>query len=306
MNQEKPSVPATFVTTINPALIPQLLRDLQEQGFDISVPPHTYFSAKKKGVSCTAYLSGKFTVQGQDRGEFIEFYLEPKVLQDFPVTHGSLGLDLSSRIGIDESGKGDFFGPLCVAGVYGDKETIPKLVEMGVKDSKTLTDSVMAKIGEKIRRTCPHHIVKINPLKYNELIVKFGNLNKLLAWGHATVIELLSEKTGCQRVILDQFANETVVLTAVNRKNLKLDITQRHRGEEDVVVAAASILARCAFVEGLEQLGKQFGIKLPKGASHLTITAGKRFVVEHGQETLRQVGKVHFKTLDAILGKKSQ
>jgi len=309
MNQ---TLPSTFVTTINPSLAPKLMKDLQEQGFTLSTPLHTFFSAKKKGVSCTLYTSGKLMVQGKEMRPFIEFYLEPSILQTFSYTYQEVatadttGLDLTARIGIDESGKGDFFGPLCVAGVYAEGDTIAKLKQIGVRDSKTLTPPMIAKLAQKIREICSYQIVKINPLKYNELIVQFANLNKLLAWGHATAIEQLTGKTGCTRVIIDQFANEHVVLTALKRKKLSLDITQRHRGEEDLVVAAASILARSTFVESLEQLEKEYGMKLPKGASQQTIAAGKRFVASYGQENLKHVAKLHFKTLDAITGKAQQ
>lgn len=302
----EPSQPNIFVTTIDTTLSGKLIHDLKDQGFEISAPPYTHFSAKKKGVSCTLYHSGKLTVQGKDMRQFIEFYLEPTVLKTFTFTHqehyqGSSGLDLTARIGIDESGKGDFFGPLCIAGVFAEGASISRLKQLGVRDSKTLNDSAINKIAENIRKEFAYQIVKINPLKYNELIVQFGNLNKLLAWGHATTIEQLSEKTNCKKVIIDQFANEYVVLNALKRKKLDLDLTQRHKGEEDIVVAAASILARSAFVQGLDQLEKQFGIELPKGASQRTIAAGRQFIRTHGREKLGEVGKLHFKTLDSIL-----
>lgn len=311
MSEKTPSSPSTFVTTVDPSLAKQLIHDLKEQGFEMTIPEYTLFAAKKKGVSCTLYKSGKLTVQGKEMGAFIEFYLEPSILKTFTYTHKNVllevgpdltsGLDLTARIGIDESGKGDFFGPLCVAGVFAEGATITRLKQIGVRDSKTLNPQAIVTLGEKIRKECVHHIVKINPMKYNELIVQFGNLNKLLAWGHATTIEQLSEKTGCKRVIIDQFADERVVLTALKRKKLDLDLTQRHRGEEDIVVAAASILARCAFVQGLESMEKQFEMKLPKGASKQTIEAGRKFIRTFGRENLGQIGKLHFKTLDSIL-----
>jgi ribonuclease HIII len=307
MNQKSESSSTNiFVTTIHTSLAPRLLQDLKEQGFEITMPPYSFFQAKKKGVSCSFYHSGKLTVQGKEMGPFIEFYLEPSILKTFPFTHKNHDeegseLDLTPRIGIDESGKGDFFGPLCIAGVYGDAETIPQLKKIGVRDSKTLSEAAILTLAKKIQNSCPHQIVKINPLKYNELIVQFGNLNKLLAWGHATTIEQLAEKTTCKKIIIDQFANEHVVLTALKRKKLQLDLLQRHRGEEDLVVAAASILARSAFVEGMYMLEKQYNMKLPKGASKQTIEAGRKFVNAYGRESLRQVGKLHFKTLDSIL-----
>lgn len=223
----EPSQPNIFVTTIDTALSGKLIHDLKDQGFEITTPPYTHFSAKKKGVSCALYHSGKLTVQGKEMRQFIEFYLEPTVLKTFTFTHqeqyqGNSELDLTARIGIDESGKGDFFGPLCIAGVFAEGASISRLKQLGVRDSKALNDSTINKIAENIRKEFAYQIVKINPLKYNELIVQFGNLNKLLAWGHATTIEQLSEKTNCKKVIIDQFANEYVVLNALKRKKLIL------------------------------------------------------------------------------------
>lgn len=295
--KSKEKAPSTFVTTIDVSLGRQMIEDLKKQSFEITTPAYTLFQAKKQGVSCTLYTSGKLTVQGKEMGPFIEFYLEPAILQSFDYSYKELNVDKEARIGIDESGKGDFFGPLCVAGVFAEEGTIAKLHEMGIKDSKKLKDTSIVKLAEKIRSICPYHIVKINPLKYNELISQFGNLNHLLAWGHATAIEHLAEKTCCKKIVIDQFADERVVLKAVKRKQLELDITQRHRAEEDIVVAAASILARDAFIDGLGILEKKYHQKLPKGASQATIDAGKEFIKNHGRENLGNVAKLHFKTL---------
>jgi ribonuclease HIII len=283
-----------------------MVADLKKQGFEISIPPYTLFSAKKKGVSCTLYQSGKLTVQGKEMASFIEFYLEPEILQSFHFTYQELDIDKTARIGIDESGKGDFFGPLCIAGVFAEGDQVSHLKALGVRDSKKISDSMIVKIGNKIRAEYVHHIVKINPAKYNELIRQFGNLNRLLAWGHATAIEQLVIKTDCRQVLVDQFADEKVVLTALKRKNLELSLMQRHRAEEDLVVAAASILARQAFIEGLHSLGEEFSMKFPKGASTETILIGQKFVKKYGLEKLGKVGKLHFKTIDSIIKETSE
>ncbi|OJU81101.1 MAG: ribonuclease HIII [Chlamydia sp. 32-24] len=288
--------PLVFVTNLDKSLETRLKKDLQDLGFVLTTPPHTYFSAKKTGCSCTFYLSGKFTVQGKDMANFIEFYLEPQILQKLVFTYSDLDLDRTARIGIDESGKGDFFGPLCVAGVFAFDEQITELKKIGVKDSKGLNDQAIAKIAQKIKKNCLHHIVKINPYKYNELYLQFKNLNYLLGWGHATVIEQMIGKSHCHKVIIDQFANEYVVINALKRKNLEVELTQRHKGEEDIVVAAASILARDTFVNGLLELEEKYGVKLPKGASALTKTAALNFIKKFGKEELHHVCKVHFKT----------
>ncbi len=298
--------PKTFVANVDISLADRMIADLKNQGFEISKPQYTVFMAKKQGVSCALYESGKLTVQGKDKDTFIEYYLEPQILQDFSYSYGDLNIDTSARIGIDESGKGDFFGPLCVAGVFAEGEGISGLRELGVRDSKAMKDAEIRDVGKAIRARYAHHIVKINPHKYNELHRQFKNLNHLLAWGHATAIEKLVEKTHCNEVIIDQFAAEHVVETALKRKQMEVHMTQRHRGEEDIVVAAASILARLTFIEGLDQMGEEFVCQFPKGASSKVVQFGKDFIIKYGKEALDQVAKTHFKTLDAIVGNASQ
>lgn len=296
--------PSPFVATITSPLADKLLSDLKQQGFEITTPVHTRFSAKKKGITCTVYESGRLVVQGKESASFIEFYLEPEILGTFTFSHPLAQVDMTPRIGIDESGKGDFFGPLCVAGVYANGEKdFAALHALGVKDSKALSDAQILAMAPNIQKQCLHHIVKINPAKYNEIYANFKNLNRLLAWGHATTIEYLVEKSGCREVIVDQFADESVVQLALKRKGLVVALTQRHRAEQDLVVAAASILARYTFLQGLEKLGQELGITLPKGASSSTIKTGQMILAKWGLEKLQQVSKQHFKTLDAILGK---
>lgn len=291
---ETPLKSNCFVTKIDLGLADKLLIDLEQQDFEISKPIHTIFSGKKKGIICTLYESGKLMVQGKDSSGFIEFYLEPEILGHFSYTHPMVGVDLHARIGIDESGKGDFFGPLCIAGVYAQGDEFNQLQAIGVQDSKKISDTKIHLIANKIKSKFAHHIVKINPSKYNQIYEDFKNLNKLLAWGHATTIEALMKKTGCKDVIIDQFADEHVVITALKRKNLNLNLTQRHRGEEDLAVAAASILARDTFLMGLKSLGEEIGIELPKGGSRVTVTVGKKIFQKYGNEGLLRVCKKHF------------
>jgi ribonuclease HIII len=301
-----PSPPNSFVTTLDLKWADKLLHDLKQQNFEISIPPYTLFSAKKKGVSCVLYESGKIVVQGKDCAAFVEFYLEPEILKTFTFRHPLAHINLTPHIGIDESGKGDFFGPLCIAGVYVKQEEFAILLALGVKDSKSLTDSTIAKLAKEIKKQCLHHIVRINPPKYNQIYADFKNLNRLLAWGHATAIEQLVVQSGCTQVIIDQFADESVVEQALKRKKLLVNLTQRHRAEEDIAVAAASILARHAFVEGLERLSKEIGINLPKGSSRETQLAGQEVLRKWGKAKLKEICKQHFKTLDAILVKERQ
>lgn len=290
-----------FVTKIDLDLSEKIKNDLLDQGFELSTPPYTVFMAKKKGVSCTLYQSGKLMVQGKDKNDFISFYLEPEILKEFSFSYPETLVDSTARIGIDEAGKGDFFGPLCIAGVYADEAGIKKLLDLGVRDSKRMRDKEIVALASEIKSLFPHSLVRLFPEKYNELYGKFKNLNSMLAWGHSTAIEELVEKTGCKTVIIDQFAGEHVVENALKRKKLEVSLTQRHYGEEDPVVAAASILARTGFVEGIDSLGKMVEMTLPKGASSQVIAAGKRVVLRHGKEILGKVAKLHFKTTGAVL-----
>ena len=237
---------------------------------------------------------------------FIEFYLEPEVLQDFKFSHPEVHLDKTARIGMDEAGKGDFFGPLCVAALYAEGEGIAELLKLGVKDSKQISDEPILKLARKIRAQFPHCIIRLFPQKYNELYGRFKNLNRLLAWAHAAAVAEVSQKTQCRKAILDQFTERPIVQEMLKAKHIEIDLEQRVRAEEDVVVAAASVLARAAFLEGLETLSQEIGTTLPKGASNQVVLTGIKLVKQHGPEVLEKVGKSHFKTKGDILARISE
>jgi len=207
-----------------------------------------------------------------------------------------------ARIGMDESGKGDYFGPLVIGAVYVDAQTETRLVELGVRDSKLLSDVRILALAAEIRAICPYSVVTIGPKHYNEVYEKIQNLNSLLAWGHARALENVLEKVSCNLAIADQFGNEAVLQNALLKRGRQIKLEQRPRAEEDVAVAAASILARAEFVRRLEQLSKQIGKTLPKGASDpLIVTVGREIVAKGGRDALAEVAKLHFKTTGKIL-----
>jgi len=211
--------------------------------------------------------------------------------------------DMDTWIGTDESGKGDFFGPLVIAAVLVDRQKAEKLREIGVKDSKRLADSTVEKLSQLIRHAYVHSIVVIGPEKYNQLYEKMKNLNRILAWGHARVIENILTKVDCPRVVTDQFGDERFVKSALMEKGRELKLEQRPGAEEDLAVAAASILARAEFIRRLEKISEEIGYHLPKGASTEVERAGKALVTKEGDDILKKVAKVHFKTTRAILKK---
>ena len=202
--------------------------------------------------------------------------------------------------GVDESGKGDYFGPLVIAAAaVGDLEK-PLLDELYVRDSKKITDGRILTLARTIKAKVPHDLVIIMPDKYNDLYQKIGNLNKLLAWGHARAIENLLGKVECATVISDQFASAHVLERALMEKGRKVEVIQQVRGESELAVATASVLARAEFLIAMEKLSTEFGITLPKGGGPLVDTAGVKFVRKHGEEAMRRVAKLHFKNTKKV------
>ncbi len=298
-----------FVAQLSQAMASQLEQDLILKGFEITHPQYTIFQAKGKGISVTLYASLKLVVQGKEMRDFIEFYLEPEILKTPLYTHKStlmiLNQDTSPKIGSDEAGKGDFFGPLVVASVCSRGESdIMWLVEAGVKDSKLLKDEKICKIAKSIETRLPYEVLVLRPEKYNELYTSFSNLNDLLAWCHAQTISSLLKRVETKKILVDKFASEWVLKRALARKvpEKTLDLEQRVRGEEDIVVAAASILARAYFVKEMEKLGEKLGIELPKGASQKVITTGRKIVKKYSSDVLLHLAKWHFSTTQKVLG----
>jgi ribonuclease HIII len=209
------------------------------------------------------------------------------------------------RIGIDESGKGDYFGPLVIAAVFVDATTQGELALMQVRDSKKISDGRILEMAPDIKTICQHSVIAIGPVKYNELYAKIRNLNRLLAWGHAKALENLLERVSCERAIADQFGDERLILNALQEKGRKIVLEQRTKAESDLAVAAASILARAEFLLRLKRLSDEVGTTLPKGASPAVELAARMVVKKHGQERLGSVAKLHFKTTQTVLARLS-
>ncbi len=207
----------------------------------------------------------------------------------------------SGRIGSDESGKGDYFGPLVIAAAFVTPEIEPDLKLMEVRDSKMISDGRVLELARDLRQVCKHSIVAIGPQRYNELYEKIRNLNKLLAWGHARALENLLEQVNCDLAIADQFGDERFILNALLEKGKRIRLVQRPKAEEDLAVAAASILARAEFLTRLRRLSDEVGTSLPKGASPSVELAARMVVKKHGRERLSTIAKMHFKTTLAVL-----
>ena len=207
-----------------------------------------------------------------------------------------------NRIGIDESGKGDYFGPLVIAAVFVTPALEQDLALMQVRDSKKISDGRILEMAPDIRLLCPHSLVAIGPQRYNELYAKIKNLNRLLAWGHARALENLLQQVDCDLAIADQFGDERLILNALQEKGKQIRLVQRTKAESDLAVAAASILARADFLQRLDRLSQELSTTLPKGASAAVELAGRMVVKKYGRDRLGSVAKLHFKTTKQVLG----
>jgi ribonuclease HIII len=269
--------------------------------------PYARFAAGKEKTQIVFYESGKLVVQGKGAQEFVEFVLEPQILQEVKLGYEAvLNPDLlAARIGVDESGKGDFFGPLCVAGVYINASVIETWKGSGIRDSKNISsDKRIAELAAMIRETkgCVQSVVTIGNEAYNRLYLKMRSVNTLLAWGHARVIENLMGRAYQMnpppvRAISDQFAHDkNVIGKALMKLGRSIEMVQRHKAEEDLAVAAASILARNEFVTRLRALGQELGLTLPKGASAAVDAVARQLFERDGVEGLAKAAKMHFRT----------
>lgn len=284
----------------------QEIKSFISQNFQVEekAKQYAFWELKHKNFVATFYNSGKFVIQGKD----ISILLE-KLCENFPEfpkqtikekKEDSPIITPACYIGTDESGKGDFFGPLVIAGVMVDEKSKKIFEELGVKDSKKLKDEQMLKMAQEIQKHSVCSIVPLNNIRYNELYVSFQNLNKLLAWGHARAIENILEKKQCDYALSDKFGDESLILNALMAKGKKIKLEQRVRAESDIAVAAASILARANFVQRMADMESYYGCKFPKGCGENVKQYANEFSKQFGKKRLYEVCKAHFKTFHEL------
>ena len=265
--------------------------------FEFRSVPHAAFSVKGEGAVATLYNSGKFVVQSDDPEGFLARFTD----LDVPTTKQAAAADPLARmdgplIGSDETGKGDYFGPLVVAAVRLEPDEGRELTQLGVSDSKQLTDDRALQLGAYLREKVAHALVCLDPPDYNGRYPNYTGLNPLLADLHAEAIREVAQPG--DRVLVDQFAAERVMREAL--AGVDIELTQAHRAERNVAVAAASVLARAEFLLRLRELSAQWDVDLRKGAGEPVDEAGARFVRDHGHSALAQVAKMHFKNTAKI------
>ena len=298
----------SFTTKLDPTQR-QKLRELLRTGNYTALPLPPYAAAAAEGDRCKIilYESGSCVIQGKGTEDWITFVLEPEITGVAQLGYEQV-VDPSmteAHMGVDESGKGDFFGPLVIAAAYVDADLVARLRELNVRDSKTITsDRKAEEMADAIARLLGRRfaLVKIGPAAYNRLYAKMGSVNRMLAWGHARAIEdLLDRVPDCPRALSDQFGPTRQIERALLQKGRSIKLDQRPKAESDPAVAAASVLARAGFLRGLREQEQKYGLPAPKGASPQVKEAARALVRQHGAAALLDTAKCHFKTTDEVL-----
>jgi ribonuclease HIII len=299
---DAPKKLSTYTAKLPDDQMDRLRRICEGRGWKPFEVAYARFAFKGPDVNVTAYTSGKVVIAGKGTEEFVSMTLEPEV-----TGVAKLGYDevlhpdwFEAHAGLDESGKGDFFGPVVAATVVAEKAAIEGWRKAGVQDSKKITELRILQLDKIIRET-PGVVVKTcycSMPKYNELMARpRANLNTLLAWQHATaLLQALAEKP-VPWGLLDQFSEQPLVQRELARKGEKVfDLRMRTKAEEDPVVAAASVVARAEFVRQMRKLSEQFGGPLQKGAGSLVKAQARQIIERFGAPALGNFAKLHFRT----------
>jgi ribonuclease HIII len=266
--------------------------------------PYARFAFRGTDVNVTAYDKRKVVViAGKGTEDFVTMTLEPEI-----TLAAKLGYDevlhpdwFEAHAGLDESGKGDFFGPVIAATVIADKAMIDAWREAGVQDSKKIVDNQIIRLDAIIRET-KGVVVEVcycrTMARYNELMGRPGaNLNRLLAWQHATALGDALAKRAVPWGLLDQFTEQPLVQRELAKKGVQnFELRMRTKAESDPVVAAASVVARAEFIRAMHALSKQFGEKLQKGAGPLVKIQAEQIMQKFGARALGDYAKLHFRT----------
>ncbi|TVR52355.1 MAG: ribonuclease HIII [Puniceicoccaceae bacterium] len=296
---EKPRALTSYTIVLDDAQQEKLRAWCERRLWEHHQPPYARFGYRGPEVNIVVYTSGKGVIQGRGTEEFITHVLEPEITGDprlgYDEVHHPEWFELHA--GLDESGKGDFFGPLVTACVVADRPQVEAWLKAGIRDSKKIGDNEILKLDKLIRDTKDTAVAcaTCSMPKYNELMARpRANLNLFLAWLHAKSLEEALAKRKAPWGLLDQFSKQNLVGRYF--KDAAFDLRMRTRAEEDPVVAAASVVARAEYVRRMKALSKRFDIELTKGAGPKVSAEARQIIERHGTSALREIAKLHFRT----------
>ena len=300
--EDKPKPITSYTIKLDEGQMEKLRLACAARNWETAEVPYARFAFKGPKVNVTAYTSGKVVVAGKETEDFVQNVIEAEV-----TGAPKLGYDavlhpdwFEAHAGLDESGKGDLFGPVVAATVIAEKEAIEAWQQAGVRDSKTIADAQILKLDDLIRKT-PGVVVETRHMEmaeYNRVMARpFASLNRLLAQHHADALEAALRKKWVPRGLLDQFSKEPLVQREMKKKGLeRFNLQMRTKAEEDPVVAAASVVARAEFVRVMRNLSREYGDKLLFGAGAQAKAQASVLIEKFGARSLGHFAKLHFRT----------
>ena len=301
-NSDEPKKITSYTIKLDDAQMEKLRVACAAKHWETAEVPYARFAFKGPKVNVTAYTSGKVVVAGKETEDFVQNVIEAEV-----TGAPKLGYDavlhpdwFEAHAGLDESGKGDLFGPVVAATVVAEKAAIEAWQQAGVRDSKTIADAQILKLDDLIRNT-PGVVVETRHMEmaeYNRVMARpFASLNRLLAQHHADALQAALQKKWVPRGLLDQFSKEPLVQREMKKKGLeRFDLQMRTKAEEDPVVAAASVVARAEFVRVMRNLSREYGDKLLFGAGANAKAQAAVLIEKFGARALGHFAKLHFRT----------
>jgi ribonuclease HIII len=298
-----------FTLKLNSDQAGKLFDVCEMRGFERYGVPYARYAFRGNGLNLVMYDSGKLVLQGKEAADFVTFTVEPYVTQEFVFGNEETSHPewFTPHAGLDESGKGDFFGPVVTACVIAGDDEVRALHKIGVRDSKSVSSDRAIFAMEKSIRGVAGIVIESMALtmeKYNALYGRFGrNLNRLLGWMHACSLGAALRRRYVPEGLLDQFSKRPIVQDFLRRDFPEFALAMRTKAESDPVVAAASVIARAEFLRQLGALSKEAAVILPKGAGSMVFTIGREIFTKFGAEGLAKYCKMHFKTFNEIIGR---
>lgn len=281
-------------------------------------PPYALFQADDGDTVVTMYQSGKVVFQGRDADLAADFWIETEKInygkavvsssddkkKEKKEVERKIPLRITS-IGSDEVGTGDYFGPIVVTASYVEKENIDFLLELGVKDSKKMSDAEIKKVVPQIIKKIPYHTFVLSNRQYNELYNNDMNMNKMKAILHNKVLSAFADKTKYpyDHIVVDQFENPKSYYNHLSEAKFKVyNITFLTKAEDQCLsVACSSLISRYIFLQEMDKISHSVSMDIPKGASDLVDAVGKEIVAKFGKDKLMDIAKMNFKNTEKIM-----
>lgn len=298
--------------------VKRMMIDYYKERMDVKTPPYAIFQVKDFDCVTTLYESGKVMFQGIGADIEASFWIEQERILNHNIIdiNGDKKKDKKeekkifineSSIGSDEVGTGDYFGPIVVTATYVSKENIAFLTDLGVRDSKKLTDEKIMQIAPDIIKKIPYSSTILSNNEYNDFRTNINNMNKIKAILHNKCLVNLLKQDDIKpsKIVIDQFEPPKAFYSHIASAKEKItNVLFLTKAEDQCLsVAAASIISRYIFLKEIKKLEDELKISIPLGASTLVDEVGQKLVELHGKDILNKIAKLNFKNTDKILNK---